>query len=203
MNRIKNSISTDYYYVFHQQFVKEYALHSYFSYVFCIETGTAETLLFSQSNGSIYNSLNLSPKYDISNKNFSLKNNSPIKFRLTPNILEFIGEKSLTGTFISVLNGLSESVNSNSFPLNGFMNIYENEILYTINSGYKSVEIKRDLSDEEIDNLHKEVKAVADRNQERINKRINKVKNDVFNLISKSIDPINIAQMDIITCPWI
>lgn len=147
--------------------------------------------------------MNFLPKYDISKSNYSLKCNSPTKFRLTPNILEFITEKSLTGKFVSVLNGLSESIESNAFPLSGFINIYENENLYIINNGYKSYEMKRELSDEENENLQKEIRAVADRNQERINKRINKVKNDVFNLISKSIDPINLAQMNVITCPWI
>lgn len=183
----KSAPSYDYYHVYQKQFIQQYALHCFYTYAFCIESRDSETFIFSQNSGSFYNIYNCVPKYNFRNRNFNLKFNSPVKFRLTPNILKFITPTGLNGPFMSAFNTISKSIEENLFPLLAYINIYEQENLFISFCSQNRLQADKDIPDEESVQLQKEIRQIGDKNQERIFKRVYYILLRLLNLIQNHI----------------
>lgn len=91
--------------------------------MFYIDPRSAKSFLIGRDDGNVPDILDFLPSYN----NFILKSATKQKIRLTPNIVNFIGGPGLEGPFAATLSSIASGLSEMSFPLKGYLQLYERD----------------------------------------------------------------------------
>lgn len=215
---METSQSSENYWILKRNFSQSLAIHSFFTYIFYIDSRNPKQFLINRENGEVSSSFDFAPSY---NDNFELKSHTKQKFRLTPNIVSMLGGSYINGSFAGTISAIGSCLSELIFPFEGYLQLFErdniiinNYMRICQNRQRQSVQPKMILDDDELKQLEVELKEKVKGNVDKIIHRISKLNttntnrsefvNDyIYVLVEKNISTIRNSNMPLNWSSWL
>ena len=202
--------SSEKYFYFQRSFTTQLALNSLLQYAFDVNERSPSKLIFNRRNGNV-----LSPdfRFSYSNQGF-LDEPNAVPFRLTRNIIEFIGPHLMKGIFKPALSSAASAICENRENLQPALQLLGRD---DIVSWYLSKSAQRDGTQRSTQDLERHLSDRVKKNvyfiQSRLEECAPRSENDnkanipiddsVDKLISMATRPENLLKMPLSFCPWL
>jgi len=185
--------------LFRKQFTFQYATIAFQTYLLAINNRYPQKLFFSRAKGNIWNTEmlpSLTPKVP------TIINKDTVPFRYTPNVQTFIGEVGLEGLFSCGIMAVARCLSEPEFEMDQYLSIFIRDELIT---WYTSQHIPAPQDAELRNQVTTNVEIVIRRLASLVkvpggNLPANQT---IIDHISVAVDPVQLAQMDLLWMPWI
>lgn len=190
------------FYLFRRQFSYQFASLTFMTYIMSMNSRFPHKMFVARQNGNVWGT-ELTPCLAANQPSFH--NSEPVPFRLTPNIQMVMGPIATEGIFSCAMLVLSRCLTEPEFDLESQLSIFvRDEMVFWFSQQHRRVQWES-LLRERVDQNSQIIMRRAVSLSQAVNQQSQSLPANqaIIDLISRAVNPLNLAQTDYLWMPYL